>query len=93
MEITIRVNGSFDCSNVKKEPVRSEKRDLDQRKHKPTPIRELVACESLPYNKENFFYYKSSILFDHTLKAFQKVFKNIIHINFLGEFKKNGFSS
>lgn len=83
--------GFFDSSSVKKEPVKVDIRDIKRRDFKPIEIKVLFACESLPKEKENFFYYKHSVLFDKTLEAFNQVFTGVTQANFLDKFKDLGF--
>lgn len=82
----------FDPSSVKKEPVRGDPRDIKRKKDfKPSEIKVLFACESLPYDTENFFYYAHSPLYNNTLGAFKKVFPKIYQANFFQYFKDLGF--
>lgn len=81
----------FDCSSKSKEPSKGDLREIKRREYKPTDVKVLFACESLPKDKENFFYYRHSVLFDNTLKAFQNVFPRITQANFLDRFKELGF--
>jgi len=82
----------FDPSSVKKEPVRGDLRDIKRKRDfKPNKINVLFACESLPHDRENFFYYKNSVLFDKSLEAFKIVFPKITQVNFLDKFKEMGF--
>lgn len=82
---------SYDCSSINKNPLISDLRDIKRREFKPPEINVLFACESLPHDKDNFFYDKHSVLFDNTLKSFQKVFPKVTQANFLEHFKKLGF--
>lgn len=84
-------NDGFLRSSVVKEPVKGDSREFKRREYKPNPIKVLFACESLPNDKDNFFYYRHSVLFDNTLKAFQNVFPRITQANFLDRFKELGF--
>ena len=86
-----RTSEIFDPSSVKKEPVRGDPRDIKRRDFKPSEIKVLFTCESIPHDTENFFYYKSSVLFDKTLEAFKKVFPKITQANFLQRFQAMGF--
>ena len=92
---TIINRASNDCSSFTKNPSKGDLRDLRdikrKREFKPKKIKVLFACESLPSDTNNFFYYKHSILFDNTLKAFQNVFPKITQATFLDRFKELGF--
>ena len=81
----------FDSFPVKKEPVRGDPRDIKRRDFKPSEIIVLFACESLPHETENFFYYAHSPLYNNTLGAFKKVFPKITQANFFQYFKDLGF--
>lgn len=78
-------------SSVVKNPVKGDSREFKRREYKPNIIKVLFACESLPSDTENFFYYKHSVLFDNTLKAFQNVFLKITQATFLDRFRDSGF--
>lgn len=88
---TIIGRSSNDCSEFSKDPVKGDQREFKRREYKPSPIKVLFACESLPNDTDNFFYYKHSVLFDNTLKAFQNVFPKITQATFLDRFKELGF--
>jgi hypothetical protein len=81
----------IDCSSIQKDLSKGDQREIKRREYKPTDIKVLFACESLPKEKENFFYYRHSVLFDRTLEAFQNVFPKITQANFLDRFKEFGF--
>lgn len=89
---TIINRASNDCSSFTKNPSKGDLRDIKRkREFKPKKIKVLFACESLPSDTNNFFYYKHSILFDNTLKAFQNVFPKITQATFLDRFKALAF--
>lgn len=84
-------SNKIECSSVHKEPSKGDQREIIRREYKPSDIKVLFACESLPNIPENFFYKKSSVLFEKSLDAFQKVFPKITQVNFLSKFKEMGF--
>jgi len=78
-------------NSVKKNPLRGDDKRVQTRfQYRPDIIKFLFVCESVP-NNGTFFYHKDSILFNHSLEAFKKVFPKINPANFLSNFKAMGF--
>lgn len=81
-------NGSV---TVTKNPLRGSDQRVQARfKFRPAKVNFLFVCESVPKN-DSFFYDKNSNLYDATVEAFIRVFRQINPVNFLDKFKEMGF--